>query len=61
MPDNTVLTRYRTLTASWKRWVLIQHDAVTIGLYNRADAHITALSDALFDIECEYPTIVGLL
>jgi hypothetical protein len=60
MPSDTIVTQYRTLIRSWNRWLDIQRDATTLALYNRAGAHIDALCDAMFDLECEYPTIVRM-
>jgi hypothetical protein len=60
MPDDRIVTQYRTLVASWQRWLNVRRDAYSLTLYNRADAHISALADAMFDMECEYPILIRI-
>jgi hypothetical protein len=60
MPSNDTITRYQTLTASLIRWNQVQNDAYSLTLYNRASAHIAALSDALDDMETAFPFLIRL-
>lgn len=60
MPSNTIVTQYQTLTRSLVRWYDVQRDAYSLNLYNRASAHIDALSDALDDLETSYPFLTRI-